>query len=65
VNGAGVEIIGNRKMEKASRGLGVIELAQFKLQTLYLEGVHGARSTVDRLFGLGRNRKFLTCAEVG
>jgi hypothetical protein len=55
VNGAGVEIICNRKMEKASPGVGVIALVQFKLQTLYLEGADGAHSIVDRLFGLGRN----------
>jgi hypothetical protein len=63
-HGAGVEIICNGKMEKPSRGVGVIALPQFKSQAVYLEDADGARSTVGILFGLGRHRKVLTCPAV-
>ncbi len=61
---AGAEIICGRKFEAAARSGSGFDLPQFGLTTRYLVGADGARSTVARLFGLGRNEKFLTGLEV-
>ncbi len=61
---AGAEIYCGRKLDRAVRMEGGFLLPQFGLQTRYLVGADGARSTVARLFGLGRNRKFLTGLEI-
>ncbi|MBC8038376.1 MAG: NAD(P)/FAD-dependent oxidoreductase [Rhizobiales bacterium] len=61
---AGAEINCGRKLEQALRIDGGFLLPQFDLQTRYLVGADGARSTVARLFGLGRNEKFLTGLEI-
>ena len=61
---AGAEIVCGRKLEQARRVEGGIELPQFALRTRYLVGADGARSTVAKLFGLGRNEKFLTGLEI-
>lgn len=61
---AGAEIICGRKVEKALRFEGGVLLPQFSLSTRYLVGADGARSTVAKLFNLGRNEKFLTGLEV-
>ena len=39
-------------------------LPQFDLRTRYLVGADGARSTVAKLFDLGRNEQFLTGLEI-
>ena len=39
-------------------------MPQFDIKTRYLVGADGARSTVARLFNLGRNEKFLTGLEI-
>ncbi len=61
---AGAEIICDRKVEVALREAGKIVLPQFDMKTRYLVGADGARSTVARLFELGRNEKFLTGLEI-
>jgi digeranylgeranylglycerophospholipid reductase len=61
---AGAEIICDRKVEVALREADKIVLPQFNIKTRYLVGADGARSTVSRLFGLGRNEKFLTGLEI-
>jgi len=61
---AGAEIICDRKVEVAQRENGKILLPQFGIETRYLVGADGARSTVAKLLGLGRNEKFLTGLEV-
>ena len=61
---AGVEIICDRKVETAVRESGNILLPQFDIVTRYLVGADGARSTVAKIFNLGRNEKFLTGLEV-
>ena len=61
---AGVEIICDRKVEAATRDRGGIVLPQFDLNARYLVGADGARSTIARIFNLGRNEKFLTGLEV-
>jgi flavin-dependent dehydrogenase len=61
---AGAEIICGRKCEQASRVDGGFLLPQFDLQARYLVGADGARSTVAKLFDLGRNEKFLTGLEI-
>ena len=61
---AGAEIICGRKFEQATiTGTGVV-LPQFELTARYLVGADGARSTVAKLFNLGRNQRFLTGLEV-
>ena len=60
----GAEIICNRKLETALRGDGAIVLPQFDIKTRYLVGADGARSTIAKIFNLGRNKKFLTGLEV-
>ena len=57
---AGAEIICGRKFEQVARCEGGFILPQFDLMTRYLVGADGARSTVAKLFNLGRNEKFLT-----
>jgi len=61
---AGAEIICDRKVEVALREAGKIALPQFNLVTRHLVGADGARSTIARLFNLGRNEKFLTGLEI-
>jgi digeranylgeranylglycerophospholipid reductase len=61
---AGAEIICGRKFEQAVRSEGGFILPQFDLMTRYLVGADGARSTVAKLFTLGRNEKFLTGLEI-
>lgn len=61
---AGAEIICGRKFEAFERGESGITLPQFDLRTRFLVGADGARSTVAKLFNLGRNTKFLTGLEV-
>lgn len=61
---AGAEIICDRKVEVALREADKIILPQFDMKTRYLVGADGARSTVARLFNLGRNEKFLTGLEI-
>jgi digeranylgeranylglycerophospholipid reductase len=61
---AGAEILCGRKLEQVVRRDGGIDLPQFALTTRFLVGADGARSTVARLFNLGRNTKFLTGLEV-
>ena len=43
---------------------GGFHLPQFDVTTRFLIGADGARSTVARLFGLGRNERFLTGLEI-
>jgi digeranylgeranylglycerophospholipid reductase len=61
---AGSEIICGRKFERATRLQSGVSLPQFGLETRYVVGADGARSTVAKLFGLGRNVRFLTGLEV-
>jgi digeranylgeranylglycerophospholipid reductase len=61
---AGAEIICGRKFEQATPCEDGYLLPQFDLQTRYLVGADGARSTVAKLFNLGRNTKFLTGLEI-
>lgn len=61
---AGAEILCGRKLEAAVRVEDGFELPQFAIRTRYIVGADGARSTVAKLFGLGRNEKFLTGLEV-
>ncbi len=61
---AGAEIVCGRKFEQVERTPDGFVLPQFGLATRYLVGADGARSTVARLFGLGRNEAFLTGLEV-
>lgn len=61
---AGAEILCGRKFETALRSGDGFHLPQFDLLVRYLVGADGARSTVARLFGLGRNEKFLTGLEI-
>lgn len=61
---AGAEIICGRKFEAARRVEGGFELPQFNITARYVVGADGARSTVAKLFGLGRNERFLTGLEI-
>ncbi len=61
---AGAEIICGRKFESAERTEDGFALPQFGLRARYLVGADGARSTVARFFGLGRNDRFLTGLEI-
>ena len=61
---AGAEIICGRKVEAASREANTIVLPQFDIKARYIVGADGARSTIARLFNLGRNEKFLTGLEI-
>jgi len=61
---AGAEILCGRKFEAADRVEGGFELPQFGMTTRYIVGADGARSTVAKLFKLGRNEKFLTGLEI-
>ena len=61
---AGAEIICGRKVEQVSRIEGGMLLPQFDLMARYLVGADGARSTVAKLFNLGRNERFLTGLEI-
>ena len=61
---AGAEILSGRKFEQALRLDDGFMLPQFGLHTRFLVGADGARSTVAKLFGLGRNEKFLTGLEI-
>ncbi len=61
---AGAEIVCGRKFEQVSRSESGFVLPQFGLTARYLVGADGARSTVAKLFGLGRNETFLTGLEV-
>ena len=61
---AGADIICGRKVEQATRVEDGVSLPQFNLRTRYLVGADGARSTVAKLFSLGRNERFLTGLEI-
>ena len=61
---AGAEILCGRKLERATDVEGGIALPQFGIVARYLVGADGARSTVAKLFNLGRNTRFLTGLEV-
>jgi digeranylgeranylglycerophospholipid reductase len=56
---AGAQIICGRRLSQAERQGGAILLSEFAIRTRFLVGADGARSTVARLFHLGRNRHFL------
>lgn len=61
---AGAEIICGRKVEAVSREANTIVLPKFDIKARYIVGADGARSTVAKLFNLGRNEKFLTGLEI-
>lgn len=61
---AGAEIVCGKKVERAVREGDRVLLPQFDIATRFLVGADGARSTVAKLFGLGRNTRFLTGLEV-
>lgn len=61
---AGAYIRCSVKLTHAVRQGEMIYLPQLGLRTRYLVGADGARSTVARLFDLGRNTRFLTGLEV-
>lgn len=61
---AGAEIICGRKVEQVGRQGERLQLPQFGLSARYLVGADGARSTVAKLFNLGRNTRFLTGLEI-
>lgn len=61
---AGAELVCGRKVEQAVAVDGGIHLPQFGLKARYLVGADGARSTITRLFNLGRNTAFLTGLEI-
>jgi len=56
---AGAEIQCGLRIDQASREGNRILLPQAGIRTRFLVGADGARSTVARLFGLGRNTRFL------
>lgn len=56
---AGAEIRCGLRIERASREGDHIVLPEPDIRARFLVGADGARSTVARLFGLGRNRHFL------
>jgi flavin-dependent dehydrogenase len=60
---AGARIIANTRLTRAERREEKIYLPQLDLSTRYLVGADGARSTVAKLFGLGRNTRFLVGLE--
>jgi flavin-dependent dehydrogenase len=61
---AGAQILCGRKFDHAERTETGFALPQFDLSARYLVGADGARSTVAKLFGLGRNTRFLTGLEI-
>jgi flavin-dependent dehydrogenase len=61
---AGAEILCGRAVREARRSGDRFLLPQFDILARYLVGADGARSTVAELFGLGRNRRFLTGVEI-
>ena len=61
---AGADIRCSTRLDRAERQGDRIFLPQTGLRTRYLVGADGARSTVARLFDLGRNTRFLTGLEV-
>ena len=61
---AGAEIVCGRKFAHAARTGTGFDLPQFEVATRFLVGADGARSTVARLFQLGRNTRFLTGLEI-
>ncbi|QIG47149.1 NAD(P)-binding protein [Nordella sp. HKS 07] len=61
---AGAKIRCSTRLDRAVRQGDMIFLPQTGLRTRYLVGADGARSTVARLFDLGRNTRFLTGIEV-
>jgi digeranylgeranylglycerophospholipid reductase len=61
---AGATIIGGRRVSQVFHQGGGLRLPEFDLETRYLVGADGARSTVAQIFSLGRNRKFLTGLEI-
>jgi digeranylgeranylglycerophospholipid reductase len=56
---AGAHIRCALRIDRAHRDAGRIVLPQASVRARYLVGADGARSTVARLFGLGRNAHFL------
>ena len=61
---AGAHMRCSVKLSHAARQGDTIFLPQLGIRTRYLVGADGARSTVARLFDLGRNSRFLTGLEV-
>ncbi len=61
---AGAHIRCSVKLQRAVRQDDMIFLPQLGLRARYLVGADGARSTVAKLFDLGRNSSFLTGLEV-
>ena len=61
---AGAEILCGKKLDQAVQTEDGIYLPQFDLRARYLVGADGARSTVAKLFALGRNKRFLTGLEI-
>jgi digeranylgeranylglycerophospholipid reductase len=60
---AGARIIPDTRLNSAERRGGSIYVPQLDLSTRYLVGADGARSMVAKLFGLGRNTRFLVGLE--
>lgn len=60
---AGATMRYGARIRSAHREDGCIVLPDAGLKTRYLVGADGARSAVARIFGLGRNRRFLTGIE--
>jgi digeranylgeranylglycerophospholipid reductase len=60
---AGARVRCSVKLSLAMRQGDMIYLPQLGIRTRYLVGADGVRSTVARLFGLGRNTRFLTGLE--
>jgi digeranylgeranylglycerophospholipid reductase len=60
----GAQVRCSVRLTHAVRQGDVIFLPQLGIRTRYLVGADGARSTVARLFDLGRNSRFLTGLEV-
>jgi flavin-dependent dehydrogenase len=60
---AGVSFLSGKRLNRAERDGAFIVLPEFGVKTRFLVGADGARSTVARLFGLGRNKRFLIGVE--
>jgi flavin-dependent dehydrogenase len=60
---AGARILSGRRINRAERRGDRIYLPQLDLWARYLVGADGARSTVARIFSLGRNTRFLVGLE--
>lgn len=60
---AGADLLFGARFEDAGREAGAIRIAGAGLSARYLLGADGAKSRVAEVFGLGRNRVFLTGLE--